>query len=198
MLISNRTSSRKASSATPGADQTVVTPTQPSGGTGTSSAAALSASTPDSPFPDYDFMPDTLLKNTLGLQCRRYISYVGTSAEHDPIIMDYYGFDSRDRASLPAVGPDFLTKRQIRRVQNRANHRVGTTDDYKPINTGHGQVSFVVFESENLFRTGHPNPSGRDDTIGGNLVEVRKIQDIIGKFGRQLVGLYFKIVRFVV
>ncbi|KAK7202726.1 transcriptional regulatory protein, partial [Myxozyma melibiosi] len=112
---------------------------------------ALVSADVNSPFPDYDFMPDTLLQNTLGLQCRRYISYIGTSAEHDPILMDYYGFDNRDRASLPAVGPDFLTKR-------------------------------------------HPNPSGRDDTIGGNLAEVRKIQDIIGNFGRQLVGLYFRIV----
>ncbi|KAK9446661.1 fungal-specific transcription factor domain-containing protein [Limtongia smithiae] len=145
---------------------------------------AAPAGTPDSPFPDYDFMENTLLKDTLGLQCRRYISYIGTSAEHDPVLMNHYGFDLRDRASLPAIGPDFLTQRQIRRVQTDENDQTLTND----------QVAFVVFESENLFRTGHPNPSGRDDTIGGNLVEVRKIQDIIGKFGRQLVGLYFRIV----
>ncbi|KAJ8100970.1 fungal-specific transcription factor domain-containing protein [Lipomyces tetrasporus] len=171
-----RTTSRKASASAMASSDTNSTPP--------ASTAVASAATPDSPFPDYDFLPHTLLKNTLGLQCRRYISYIGTSAEHDPVLMDHYGFDSRDRASLPAVGPDFQTKRQIRRVQ---------TEDSSGISRN-GQVSFVVFESEDLFRTGYPNPSGRDDTIGGNLVEVRKIQDIIGKFGRQLVGLYFRIV----
>ncbi|KAK9236611.1 fungal-specific transcription factor domain-containing protein [Lipomyces kononenkoae] len=171
-----RTTSRKASTATTTATDANSTPP--------ASAAAAMATTPDSPFPDYDFLPHTLLKNTLGLQCRRYISYIGTSAEHDPILMNHYCFDARDRVSLPAVGPDFQTKRQIRRVQND-----GISEP-----SPNGQVSFVVFESEDLFRTGFPNPSGRDDTIGGNLVEVRKIQDIVGKFGRQLVGLYFRIV----
>ncbi|KAK9355320.1 fungal-specific transcription factor domain-containing protein [Lipomyces doorenjongii] len=172
----SRTTTRKASASAVTNSDTNSTPP--------ASAAAGLVATPDSPFPDYDFLPHTLLRNTLGLQCRRYISYIGTSAEHDPVLMDHYGFDSRDRASLPAVGPDFQTKRQIRRVQN-------DSISGPPPN---GQVSFVVFESEDLFRTGFPNPSGRDDTIGGNLVEVRKIQDIIGKFGRQLVGLYFRIV----
>ncbi|KAK9476902.1 fungal-specific transcription factor domain-containing protein [Lipomyces japonicus] len=167
-----RSNSRKASSSTSPASN-ITPPAQ---------QIIQSAPTPDSPFPDYDFLPHSLLRNTLGLQCRKYISYIGTSAEHDPVLMNYYSFDNRDRVSLPAVGPDFQTKRQVRRVQ------LETSSFPKE------QVSFVVFESENLFQTGHPNPSGRDDTIGGNLIEVSKIQELIGKFGRQLVGLYFRIV----
>ncbi|KAK9458133.1 fungal-specific transcription factor domain-containing protein [Dipodascopsis uninucleata] len=183
--VRNRALSRKTSSGnTPtGSSSANVTGNGVNVTAGDGSAAAAgtqSAGTPDSPFPDYDFLPHSLLRNTLGLQCRRYISYIGTSAEHDPILMDHYGFDSRDRASLPVVGPDFKTKRQVRRVQSNIQEE-----------TANSQISFVVFESEDLFKTGHPNPSGRDDTIGGNLVEVRKIQSIIGKFGRQLIGLYF-------
>ncbi|KAK9473931.1 fungal-specific transcription factor domain-containing protein [Dipodascopsis tothii] len=142
------------------------------------------AATPDSPFPDYDFMPQTLLKDTLGLQCRRYISYLGTSAEHDPVLMQHYTFDGRDRAQLPSTGVDSEIKRQIRRVRH---------DDGEPVLTSQS-TSFVVFECENFFASRVDISTGRDDTLGGNLQEVRKIQEVVGKFGRKLVDLYFRIV----
>lgn len=138
--------------------------------------------------PDYDWLKESTLHKTLGLQCNRYLSHVGPSGELDSLLMGYYDYNERNHTELAirksSTDRNFETHSVIRKVREFPPATNSST---------RGDIdAFLLLEEISLPSSGSVQDDKQIQLSPETVLEINQIQDLVGNLGPKLMDVFLR------
>lgn len=147
------------------------------------------------PLPDYDTLEESSLHKTLGLQCNRFLSYVGPTGELDSSVLSHCKFNEKGTLCLSSKLSEEWNVSTDPLIKSNELMKRALTGSIKSVNScdspSKETESFVVLQERDV-----------EGTFDGNTVnlnpeyvcEMRKLQDRIGNLNTVLMSAFTKYV----
>lgn len=138
--------------------------------------------------PDYDCLEQSSLHKTLGLQCNRYLSYIGPTVEMDSLLLSYYDYDSKHTTSFPGVAYIPATANSTGNFDKEVVRTIRRMDLASACAT-----STVPGESTAFVLLEDHEPNTSQTTLSREtLAEIKELSDLVGSLGPKLMDLFLR------
>lgn len=138
--------------------------------------------------PDYDWLKESSLHKTLGLQCNRYLSHVGPSGELDSLLMGYYEYNERNHTELAIHKSSTDRNLETHSVIRKVREFLPATNS----NTRGDIDAFLLLEEVSLPSNGSIQDDKQVQLSPETVLEINQIQDLVGNLGPKLMDVFLR------
>ncbi|ANB14725.1 Dal81p [Sugiyamaella lignohabitans] len=140
--------------------------------------------------PDYDCLTESQLHKTLGLQCNRYISYIGSTSQLDSLLLSFYEYNTNNTANFIEGSTRVRTIRKVQRLSEPTQENSTTK-----LLLGECEAFVLIEDPRQEDITGSGSPNSRSGWVAMSprrTAEVKQVLEMTGNLGPKLMSLFVR------